>query len=84
MILYRIAHAYGNFKLFSGQETSDDYSAFLRVMAEPLLPPNGALCIIRVVLLVSVLAHIWAACTCPLHRADGGGLGPDCQSVSQP
>lgn len=63
MILYLIAHAYGNLKLFSGQEAFDGYSAYLRVLGYPLLPYGGVLWLIRIVLLVSVLAHIWAAVT---------------------
>lgn len=61
MIAYLLAHAFGNFKLFSGQAAFDGYSAFLRVMGEPILPAGSALWAIRVVLLISVLAHIWAA-----------------------
>lgn len=74
MILFLIAHAYGNFKVFSGQEAFDGYSAYLRVLGDPLLPHGGALWLIRIVLLVSVLAHIWAAVTLwsRMRTATGG------------
>jgi succinate dehydrogenase / fumarate reductase cytochrome b subunit len=39
----------------------DAYGNFLRHVGEPALPAEGALWIVRVVLLVSVLLHIWAA-----------------------
>nr|WP_272902464.1 succinate dehydrogenase cytochrome b subunit [Brevibacterium daeguense] len=61
MILFLIAHAWGNYKLFSGQEAFDGYSAYLRTVGEPILPYSGALWIMRTVLLISVVAHIWAA-----------------------
>lgn len=63
LVLFLIAHAYGNFKVFSGQEAFDAYSAHLREMGEPLLPYGGALWIIRIVLLAAVGAHIYAAIT---------------------
>ena len=61
LVLYLLAHMYGNLKLFSGQQAFDKYSHYLRELGEPLLPYTGALWIIRVVLLVAVLVHIWAA-----------------------
>jgi succinate dehydrogenase / fumarate reductase, cytochrome b subunit len=39
----------------------DAYGSFLRQVGAPALPAEGALWIARVVLLVSVLLHIWAA-----------------------
>ena len=60
MILFLLAHMYGNYKVFLGQAEFDGYSAFLRTIGEPLLPWSGALWILRVVLLLSVLIHIYA------------------------
>src|SRR5215218_4858528 len=37
------------------------YGTFLRHVGEPALPAEGALWIVRVVLLVAVVLHIWAA-----------------------
>ena len=39
----------------------DAYGAFLRNVGAPALPASGALWIVRVVLLLSVILHIWAA-----------------------
>lgn len=76
MIAFLIAHAYGNFKVFSGQEAFDGYSAFLRTLGEPLLPPVGALWVLRIVLLVSAVVHIWAAVILwSRMRAATGGQG---------
>lgn len=60
MVLFLLAHMYGNYKVFLGQEAFDGYSAYLRTIGEPLLPWSGALWIIRVILLASVLVHIYA------------------------
>ena len=61
LIGYLIAHMYGNLKVFAGQASFDEYAEHLRELGEPLLPHTGLLWIIRVVLLVSVLVHIYAA-----------------------
>jgi succinate dehydrogenase / fumarate reductase cytochrome b subunit len=58
---YVIAHMYGNLKVFGGQESFDGYAEHLRELGEPILPHEGALWIIRVVLLVSLLVHTVAA-----------------------
>ncbi len=77
MVLYLAAHMYGNFKIFSGQAAFDGYSTYLRTLGEPLLPHSGALWIIRVVLLVSVISHILAAFVLwhRSRRATGGKGG---------
>lgn len=78
MLLWLLAHMYGNLKVFSGQAAFDGYAEHLRTIGEPFLPHAGALWIIRVVLLVAVLVHIYAAVTL-WHRAhtasarNGGG-----------
>jgi succinate dehydrogenase / fumarate reductase, cytochrome b subunit len=61
MIGYLLAHMYGNLKVFAGQVAFDDYAHHLRVLGEPLLPYSGALWVIRIVLLASVVVHIFCA-----------------------
>ncbi len=61
MALFLLAHMYGNLKVFSGAAAFDDYAAHLRTLGEPFLPRGGALWVLRVVLLASVLAHAVAA-----------------------
>lgn len=76
MILFLIMHMYGNLKVFAGKEALDGYSANLRTIGEPILPGSGALWIIRVVLLLSVLVHIYAVVTLWRRmRVATGGLG---------
>jgi len=74
MITFLLVHMYGNYKVFSGQVAFDGYSEYLRTLGEPLLPWSGALWIIRVVLLVSVLVHIYAVVTLwrRMRSATGG------------
>ena len=63
--LFVVGHMAGNLKLYlpahGGEEALDEYGAFLRSMGEPLFPHEGALWIIRAVLLVAILAHIYGA-----------------------
>jgi succinate dehydrogenase / fumarate reductase cytochrome b subunit len=58
---YVFVHMYGNLKVFAGQEAFDDYAHHLRVFGEPILPENGLLWIMRVVLLLSLVVHAGAA-----------------------
>ncbi|MEQ3554016.1 succinate dehydrogenase cytochrome b subunit [Pseudonocardia nematodicida] len=61
LLLYVVLHMIGNLKVFFGPESIDQYAAWLRTLLEPALPYDGMLWIVRVVLLVSVIAHIWSA-----------------------
>jgi succinate dehydrogenase / fumarate reductase cytochrome b subunit len=61
LILYLVAHMIGNLKVFFGEESLDSYAEWLRVVGEPALPAEGLLWLVRIVLLVSVVAHIVAA-----------------------
>lgn len=74
MILFLLAHMYGNLKVFQGQQGFDGYAAYLREIGEPLLPHAGVLWILRVLLLASVLVHIFSAFTL-WHRARDATAG---------
>ena len=56
-IVFVLGHMLGNLKILQSHEAFDTYAHYLRVMGEPILPYEGALWIIRIVLLVAVLAH---------------------------
>ena len=77
MVLFLLAHMYGNLKLFYGRSAFDGYARHLRTVGEPFLPYAGALWIIRVVLLVSVPTPIGAAVALwtRSRRATGGRGG---------
>ena len=61
MVLFLIAHMVGNLKAFQGAETFNHYSEWLRSFGEPAFPPRTLLTLIEVVLVVSLVAHMWAA-----------------------
>jgi succinate dehydrogenase / fumarate reductase, cytochrome b subunit len=61
LVVYLVLHMLGNLKIFFGQQALDTYARWLREIGEPALPGSGMLWLIRVVLLVSVIAHIVAA-----------------------
>jgi succinate dehydrogenase / fumarate reductase cytochrome b subunit len=61
MLLFLIAHMVGNLHVFQGAASFNDYSEWLRSVGEPALPPRTLLTVIEIVLVVSVLAHMWAA-----------------------
>jgi succinate dehydrogenase / fumarate reductase, cytochrome b subunit len=61
MLLYLVAHVVGNLKAFSGRDAFNDYSAWIRTVGNPAVPGETTLWVIRIVLLVAVVAHFWAA-----------------------
>lgn len=62
-VLFVLAHMYGNLKAFSGHDAFNDYAHHLRTLGEPLLPYGGFLWINRVVLLLALVVHVYAALT---------------------
>lgn len=76
MVGYLLLHMYGNLKVFSGQVAFDEYAHHLRTLGEPLLPYEGALWIVRVVLLAAIIAHIYSAVTLTIRdRKARGAVG---------
>ncbi len=71
--LFVAVHMVGNLKVYTGVRHFDDYAHWLRTLAEPLLPYEGALWIFRVVLLACLIAHVGAAVllTSRAHKARG-------------
>ena len=57
---YVIAHMYGNLKVFGGQQAFDEYAHHLRTIGEPLLPHEGLLWVLRVVLILALVVHATA------------------------
>ena len=58
---YVLLHMLGNLKLYEGPQKLDAYAGFLREVGSPLVPPEGLLWVVRVVLLVAVVLHVWSA-----------------------
>lgn len=59
--LYVLVHMVGNLKVYTGASHFDDYAHYLREIGEPIIPHEGFLWIARVVLLVSLVLHVWCA-----------------------
>lgn len=58
---YLLAHMYGNLKVFAGHDAFNEYAHHLREFGAPMLPYEGLLWIMRVLLLVALVAHVWSA-----------------------
>ncbi len=58
-----LLHMYGNLKLLAGEEAYNTYAEHLRTIGEPMLPYAGALWVIRIVLILSLVGHVYAAFT---------------------
>lgn len=61
MVLYLLAHAFGNLKVFFGPGQFDGYARWLRTMGEPVMHYSWTLWVIRVVMAVAVVAHAVSA-----------------------
>ena len=60
-LIYVLLHMYGNLKAFAGHDAYNDYAEHLRTLGEPMLPYSGFLWVLRVVLVVALVLHVWAA-----------------------
>lgn len=56
-----VGHLMGNLKVFQGAEKFNAYAEYLRMMGTPLMPEAGVLWLVRALLIVSVVLHIWSA-----------------------
>lgn len=58
---YLLLHMYGNLKALAGEESFNTYAEHLRTFGEPMLPYGGLLWIVRIVLILSIIGHAYAA-----------------------
>lgn len=56
-----LTHMYGNLKALAGEQSFNEYAHHLRTFGEPMLPHEGLLWVLRVVLLVSLVIHVVSA-----------------------
>src|SRR5947208_5380086 len=61
LFLFVVAHLLGNLKIFEGPAAFNAYAEGLRTVGAPFFGRGWLLWIARVVLIVAVLAHTWAA-----------------------
>lgn len=57
---YLVLHMYGNLKVFAGHDAFNEYAHHLRTFGEPMLPHTGLLWVIRLLLIVALVAHLYA------------------------
>ena len=62
-ILFVLLHMYGNLKAFAGHDAYNEYAEHLRTIGEPMLPHAGLLWVIRAVLVVALVVHVYCAAT---------------------
>src|SRR5688500_618330 len=63
LMLYVVAHVLGNLKAFQGDgggegAAVDHYAEFLRTVGDPVLPYEGLLWVVRVVLIACLVIHL--------------------------
>src|SRR5713226_1238237 len=61
LLLFVVAHLAGNLKVFEGPARFNAYAEGLRAVGAPFFARGQVLWIVRGVLLVAVVAHLWAA-----------------------
>jgi succinate dehydrogenase / fumarate reductase cytochrome b subunit len=52
---------YGNLRAFAGHDAYNEYAEHIRTIGTPMLPRTGALWVLRIVLIVSLVAHVASA-----------------------
>jgi succinate dehydrogenase / fumarate reductase cytochrome b subunit len=61
LFLFVVGHLLGNLKVFEGAEKFNAYAEGLRTVGAPFFGRGQLLWLVRVALLLSVAAHLWAA-----------------------
>lgn len=61
MLAFVFVHMLGNLKIFDSRDIYNGYSKWLREAFTPLLPYEGLLWIVRIVLGLCLVLHVWAA-----------------------
>lgn len=65
-----IGHLYGNTKIFVGGSYFNEYAEGLRVLGAPVFGHGHMLFIMRILMIGSILAHIWAAATLTIRARE--------------
>ncbi len=61
-VFFVLFHMYGNLKIFMGADAFNHYAHFLQEdLLHPILPHKGGVWLLRIVLLVSILLHVYCA-----------------------
>jgi succinate dehydrogenase / fumarate reductase cytochrome b subunit len=68
LVLFVIVHMAGNLKAWLSPRELDTYSAFLRRMGEPIAPHSWVLWIIRAIVFVAFIVHVYLAIDLSVHN----------------
>lgn len=68
LVLFVLGHAFGNIKAFLGPEHFNAYARGLRTFGAPILGYEWMLWLVRAVLIVSVVLHVWAGIVLTLRK----------------
>ena len=85
LIAFLLMHAFGNSKMFLGEDSFNHYAEWLKGQTEdggilyPLLPAGWFIWIFRVVLLAAVVLHIYSAVTLWNRALAAGERGEHCR-----
>ena len=64
LLVYVVLHVLGNLKTFQGYGSGgapvDDYANFLRTVGSPVIPRNGLLWLVRIILVAALVLHVAA------------------------
>lgn len=60
-VAFVFVHMIGNLKVYQGAEAFNSYAQWLREVGYPLIPHQGVLWMLRIVLVISLLVHVIAA-----------------------
>jgi succinate dehydrogenase / fumarate reductase cytochrome b subunit len=73
-VAFVLFHMLGNLKVYIGADDFNHYAAWLRTLFNPLVPGDGVLWILRVVLVLCLILHVYGAITlyCRARIARGG------------
>ncbi|RME76840.1 MAG: succinate dehydrogenase [Chloroflexi bacterium] len=61
-------HMFGNLKMYLGAEHFNAYAEGLRTFGEPFLAYGQALWLVRIIIILAVVLHIWAAVTLKMRN----------------
>lgn len=72
---YTFLHMYGNLHIYEGAAAYNSYAEGLRMIGAPFISHGVALWIVRIILALSTVGHLWAAWQVTKQDRDGRPVG---------
>jgi succinate dehydrogenase / fumarate reductase, cytochrome b subunit len=76
LVLWVIGHMLGNLKVWLSPKEINSYSEFLRRMGDPIFPHTWLLWIIRILLIVALVVHVYLAIDLSVRSRGGRQVHP--------